>query len=126
MYLKDLQRDMREIMYPYTASKLKESSRNTIKDFMSAAGIFGVSHMLMFTQTELANYLRIIKNPRGPTLSFRIDNYTLARDVVKFVQETKKNSKIFSTTLQTPPLLIMNGFSQRPEGDPMKIASLMI
>ena len=74
----------------------------------------------------MANYLRIIKNPRGPTLSFRIDNYTLARDVIKFVQETKKNSKIFSTTLQTPPLLIMNGFNQRPEGDPMKIASLMI
>jgi ribosome biogenesis protein SSF1/2 len=49
MYLKDLQRDMREIMYPYTASKLKESSRNTIKDFMAAAGTFGVSHMMMFT-----------------------------------------------------------------------------
>ena len=82
--------------------------------------------MLMLTQTEIANYMRIVKNPRGPTLSFRINNYTLARDIVKFVQETKKNSKIFSTTLQTAPLLIMNGFSQRPEGDPMKIVSLMI
>jgi len=126
MYLKELLHDMRDLMYPFTASKLKESSRNTIKDFLSAAGLFGVSHMLMFTQTEVANYMRIIKNPKGPTLSFKLNNYTLARDVIKFVQETKKNSKIFSTTLQTAPLLIMNGFSQRPEGDPMKIVSLMI
>jgi ribosome biogenesis protein SSF1/2 len=126
MYMKELLHDLRDLMYPYTASKLKESQRNTIKDFLSAAGIFGVSHMMLLTQTEIANYLRIIKNPRGPTLSFKINNYTLARDVIKFVQETKKNSKIFSTTLQTAPLLIMNGFSSRPEGDPMKIVSLMI
>jgi ribosome biogenesis protein SSF1/2 len=101
---------MRELMYPYTASKLKESQNNTLKDFMAAAGVFGVSHMMMFTQTELGNYLRLIKNPRGPTISFRINSYTLARDIVKFIQETKKQTKIFSTTLQTPPLLIMNGF----------------
>jgi ribosome biogenesis protein SSF1/2 len=40
---------MRDLMYPYTASKLKESKRNTIKDFVSAAGIFGVSHMMVLT-----------------------------------------------------------------------------
>lgn len=126
MYLKDLLNDLRDLMHPYTAAKLKESKKNTVKDFLSAAGLFGVSHMLMLTQTEVANYLRIVKNPRGPTISFKIHHYTLARDIIKFMQETKKNSKIFSTTLQTPPLLIMNGFSSRPEGDPMKIVSLMI
>lgn len=113
-------------MYPFTASKLKESKRNTIRDFISAAGVFGVSHMMLLTQTDVSNYLRIIKNPRGPTLTFKINEYSLSRDIVKFVQETKKNSKIFSTTLQTAPLLIMNGFSNRPDNDPMKIASLMI
>lgn len=99
IYLKELLQDIRELMYPFTAVKLKESKRNTIRDFLSAAGIFGVSHMLMLTQTEIANYMRIIKNPRGPTISFKINNYTLARDVIKFVQQTKKNSKIFTTTL---------------------------
>ena len=49
MYLKELLHDVRDLMYPYTASKLKESKRNTIKDFISAAGIFGVSHMLVLT-----------------------------------------------------------------------------
>jgi len=124
--LKELLHDIRDLMYPYTASKLKESKRNTIKDFVSAAGLYGVSHMMVLTQTEVSNYLRIIKNPRGPTITFRMNEYSLARDVVRFVQETKKNSKIFSTTLQTAPLLIMNGFSSRPDNDPMKIVSLMI
>jgi len=41
--------------------------------------------MMMFTQTENANYLRLIKNPKGPTLTFKIKEYSLARDVVKFV-----------------------------------------
>jgi ribosome biogenesis protein SSF1/2 len=82
--------------------------------------------MAVLTQTDVSNYLRIIKNPRGPTITFRLNEYSLARDVVRFVQETKKNSKIFSTTLQTAPLLIMNGFSSRPDNDPMKIVSLMI
>ena len=85
MYLKELLHDVRNIMYPFTASKLKESWKNSIKDFISAAGLFGVSHMMMFTQTENANYLRLIKNPKGPTLTFKIKEYSLARDVVKFV-----------------------------------------
>ncbi len=40
---------MRELMYPNTALKLKESKKNTLKDFVSVAGVFGVTHMMMFT-----------------------------------------------------------------------------
>ena len=75
---------MRNLMYPYTAMNLKESKKNSIKDFVGAAGQFGVSHMMMITQTENGNYLRIIKNPKGPTMVFKIDEYALAKDVVKF------------------------------------------
>jgi len=113
-------------MYPYTAIKLKEQKKNTIKDYLGAAGVFGVSHMMMFTQTEHGNYLRIIKNPKGPTLTFKVNEFALARDVVSFNKMHKKRTKIFATTMQAPPLLIMNGFSQRAENDPLKIASLMI
>ena len=38
----------------------------------------------------------------------------------------KKNAKIFSMTLQSPPLLIMNGFGGRDDNDPYKICSLML
>lgn len=75
---------MRNLMYPYTAMNLKESKKNSIKDFVGAAGQYGVSHMMIITQTENGNYLRIIKNPKGPTMVFKLNEYTLAKDVVKF------------------------------------------
>jgi ribosome biogenesis protein SSF1/2 len=82
--------------------------------------------MMMFTQTENGNYLRLIKNPKGPTMTFKIEEYSLAKDVVKFNQHNRRHAKIFSTTLQAAPLLIMNGFGSKVESDPLKIASLMI
>lgn len=108
--MKELLHDTRNLMYPYTALKLKESKKNTIKDFLGAAGEFGVSHMIMFTQTEQGNYLRIIKNPKGPTLTFKVNEFSLARDIVSFNKLNKRHNKIFATTMQAPPLLIMNGF----------------
>ena len=38
LYMKELLKDMRNLMYPYTAMKLKESKKNSIKDFISVAG----------------------------------------------------------------------------------------
>lgn len=125
-YLKELLMDMRTVMYPYTAMKLKESKKNCVKDFLAVAGVFGVSHLMVFTQTETSNYLRIIKTPKGPTLTFKIEEYSLARDIVRYVQNIKKQTKIYSQTLQSAPLLIMNGFSALKENDPRKIASIMI
>jgi ribosome biogenesis protein SSF1/2 len=125
-YLKELLHDTRNLMYPFTALRLKEQKKNTIKDFLGTAGVFGVSHMMMFTQTENGNYLRLIKNPKGPTLTFRIEDFSLARDVVSFNKNNKRHSKTFATTMQAAPLLIMNGFSSKAENDPQKIASLMI
>ena len=49
LYTKELLQDTREMLYPYTALKLKESKKNTIKDFISVAGQFGVTHMLCFS-----------------------------------------------------------------------------
>lgn len=85
--------------------------------------------MLIFTQTENGNYLRLIKNPKGPTITFKIEEYALARDVIKHVTSKKKQAKIFTNILQAPPLLIMNGFTaaaQAEGNDVMKIVSLML
>ena len=71
----------------------------------------------------------MIKNPKGPTITFKIEEYALARDVIKHQAAKKKQAKIFSTILQAAPLLIMNGFTAAAkdnENDVMKIASLML
>jgi ribosome biogenesis protein SSF1/2 len=84
MYTKELLQDMRDLMYPYTAEKLKESKKNSIKDFLSVAGIFGVTHMMIFSQTDKSTYFRLIKNPKGPTITFKVDQYSLSKDVIKY------------------------------------------
>jgi ribosome biogenesis protein SSF1/2 len=68
-------------MYPYTAMKLRESKKNSLKDFLGVAGQYGVSHMMILTQTEQNNYIRFVKNPKGPTITMKIDEYALSRDI---------------------------------------------
>lgn len=84
LYLKELLQNLRELMYPYTALKLREQKKNSLKDFLGVAGQFGVTHMMVLTQTEQGNYLRLIKNPKGPTMTLKIDQYSLSKDVVAF------------------------------------------
>jgi hypothetical protein len=62
--LGDLESDLRRMMLPNTASSLRESKRNNLKDFVSVAGPLGVTHFLMLTATEKATYLRVAKAPR--------------------------------------------------------------
>eukprot|EP00879_Flechtneria_rotunda_P030919 GHRR01033660.1.p1 GENE.GHRR01033660.1~~GHRR01033660.1.p1 ORF type:complete len:113 (-),score=20.55 GHRR01033660.1:321-659(-) len=65
--LGDLETDLRRMMLPNTAAALRESKRNTLKDFVSVAGPLGVSHFLMLTATERSTYLKVAKTPRvGP------------------------------------------------------------
>lgn len=78
---------------------LKESKKNSLKDFLGVAGQFGVSHMMILTQTEQSNYIRFIKNPKGPTITCKLEEYALSKDVAAYQQTLKKNAKIFSTTL---------------------------
>jgi len=49
IYMKELLMNLRELMYPYTFINLKESKKNSMKDFLGAAGQFGVSHMMVMT-----------------------------------------------------------------------------
>jgi len=102
-----LVQDLRKVMEPFTASKLKAQQRNNLRDFISIAGPLGVSHFLMLTRTEVAVNLRIVRVPRGPTLTFRVTEYCLSRDVVSSLRKPF----IHQTQLLHAPLLVMNNFS---------------
>ena len=117
---------MRLVMYPYTFINLKESSKNNIKDFLSLVDIYGLSHMMMFTNTEKHSYLHFAKMPKGPTITFVIDKYCLSSDIFS---HTVKDQKPLTKNFAQIPLLIMNGFNNTkiPEEyeTPMKIISMM-
>lgn len=74
---------------------------------MSIASIFHVSHICIFTRTEQGMYLKLGKLPRGPTLSFKLHSFSLARDVVS----TLKKQLVISEAFKHSPLLVLNNFS---------------
>lgn len=57
----DLTKDFRKVMEPFTASELRERKKNTIKDFVSVAGVFHVTNLSIFTKTEHGMYLKLCR-----------------------------------------------------------------
>ncbi|KYN37074.1 Suppressor of SWI4 1 like protein [Trachymyrmex septentrionalis] len=94
-------------MEPFTASSLKIRKKNTIKDFVSVASVLHVSHMCIFTKTELGMYLKLCKLSRGPTLTFKIHSFSLTRDVISML----KKQLVYEEAFKSSPLLVLNNFS---------------
>lgn len=103
-----LVKDVRSMMEPATASRLKERRSNKLRDYVSMAGPLGVSHLLLFSRSDSGNVqLRLAVTPRGPTLCFRVEKYSLCKDVHKSMKRPKSGG----TEHLTSPLLVMNNFS---------------
>jgi len=104
--ISQLAADVRRVMEPGTASRLKERKANKLRDYTSMAGPLGVTHMLLFSRAESGNTnLRIALTPRGPTLHFRIEKYALTKDVRRAQRRPKGGPKEYIT----PPLVCEYG-----------------
>ena len=99
--LAQLVRDMRKVMEPNTAARLKERNRNKLKDYLTLAPALQVSHILAFTLTPIAPSLRIIRLSAGPTLSFRVERYSLVKDILNL----SKKSRSIGLEYLSPPLV---------------------
>ncbi|KAK4468050.1 hypothetical protein MN116_008225 [Schistosoma mekongi] len=144
--VKQLSLDVREIFKPFTASCLRVTRQNVLKDFITIAGPLNVTHLLYFTHPhkekyekkrirrlaktslkQLNNdndtikqntivdknncnlgggvYLHMIRVPHGPSLTFRVVEYSLKRDIQTLIR------RVFdSRQYSSPPLLVMTGF----------------
>jgi ribosome biogenesis protein SSF1/2 len=75
-----LVRDMRRLMEPHTASRLRERPHARLRDYLTIAPSLAVTHLLAFTLTDATNvHLRMARLPQGPTLTFRVERYSLMR-----------------------------------------------
>ena len=94
--------DVRKVMEPGTASRLKERRANKLKDYMVMCGPLGVTHLMLFSRSESGNTnFRVALAPRGPTLNFRVEKYSLAKDVQRAQRHPKGGGKEYNT----PPLV---------------------
>nr|CAD7454096.1 unnamed protein product [Timema tahoe] len=118
-YVQELTRDFRKVMEPYTASSLKARRKNSLKDFVSVSGILHVSHLCVFTHTDISTYMKLANLPRGPTLTFKVHNYSLSRDVASML----KKQMVFDRVFKNSPLIVLNSFSG--EGMHLKLMASM-
>ncbi|KAL1636544.1 rRNA-binding ribosome biosynthesis protein [Neofusicoccum ribis] len=103
-----LVKDMRLVMEPGTATRLKERKSNKLRDYTTMAGPLGVTHLMLFSKSASGNTnLRLAKTPRGPTLHFRVEKYSLCKDV----QRAQKHPRTGGHEYHTAPLLVMNNFT---------------
>ena len=101
-----LVRDVRRIMEPNTATRLQEREKNKLRDYLTMAGPLGVSHMLIFNQSDAGINMRVLRCPRGPTVTFRVNKYSLVSDIM----HSSRRPIAPGTEFTTPPLLVLNNF----------------
>lgn len=78
------------------------------------AGPLGVSHLLLFSKSSTGNTnLRVALIPHGPTLHFRVERYSLCKDVRKALRRPQGGGKEYLTA----PLLVMNNVSSPKNND---------
>ncbi|CEM22015.1 unnamed protein product [Vitrella brassicaformis CCMP3155] len=103
-----LVQDLRKLMAPFTALRLREARVQKVRDFINVAGVFGVTHLVMLSQTDVAVYLRIARLPAGPSFTFRVHSYTLATEV----RASQKRPRATTSDYDKSPLVVLNGFKE--------------
>jgi ribosome biogenesis protein SSF1/2 len=70
-------------------------------------GPLGVTHLMLFSRSETGNTnMRLARTPRGPTLHFRVQEYSLCKDIYK----AQKHARSAINDYKMAPLLVMNNF----------------
>lgn len=107
--LKALVEDLKKVFSPNTARALRARKTNKLRDFVDVAGELKVSFFLIISATEKNSYLRIVRSPQGPTLTFRINSYSLSSDLAAVL---RKPYSAGSGVWQSSPLLVLSDFDK--------------
>merc|ERR1719513_309867 len=107
-------------MKPNTAVGLKERHANKLKDFIHVAGPLNISHLVAFSQSDISTHLRIMKLPRGPTVTFRIKEYALMADIKRMF----KRQLDHASSERCAPILVLNNFPKNKKHT--KLLSLLL
>ncbi|KAJ5913592.1 hypothetical protein N7504_002475 [Penicillium tannophilum] len=113
-----LVKDVRRMMEPDTAVRLKERKSNRLRDYTVMAGPLGVTHLMLFSKSSTGNTnMRLAVTPRGPTMHFQVENYSLCRDVERAMKRPQSGGQDH----KTPPLLVMNNFTTADATEDSKV-----
>lgn len=105
--IRSLMHEWRRVFLPWSSKKL-HGKNNTLKDFQHVAATFSVSHLHVLSAPTAGASLRVFRFPSGPTLSFRIESFTLRDDIVA---QQRRPAAVEGPAYQVAPILVMNNFN---------------
>ena len=104
--------DLRKLMLPYTALQFQEDPKNrklTLAKYCQDLALpMGITHILAFSQSEQRLNMRLARTPEGPTLTFRVTQFSLAKHI-KALQRRPVSDQARSLH-QNPPIVVTNNF----------------
>src|SRR5262249_24487833 len=89
--------------------KLHGQNRS-LKDFLAIASSLSVSHLHVLTAPPNGTSLRILRFANGPTLTFRVESFTLREDVVAL---QRRPVAVDDSYYAVAPIVILNNFNLR-------------
>ncbi|KAM6294096.1 LOW QUALITY PROTEIN: suppressor of SWI4 1 homolog [Aegotheles albertisi] len=104
--VRQLSTDLRRVLEPYTARALRVRKNNSLKDFVAVAGPLGVTHFLVFSKSSSSINFKLFRLPGGPTLTFKVTQYSLIKDVVSSLKRHRMHEQQFTHH----PLLVLSNF----------------
>lgn len=117
----DLIQDLRRLMMPYTALNFQEDAsyrKLTLSKYCQHVCLpLGVSHILAFSQNQDRLSMRVAKTPQGPTLTFRVQRFSLSKHIQK-LQRRPINAK---SLLDSPPIVVTNNFGDQTAPPQVKL-----
>jgi ribosome biogenesis protein SSF1/2 len=102
-----LMHEWRRVFMPWVSAKL-HGRNNSLRDFLGIASSFSASHLQIFTAPPRGTWLRIMRFPAGPTLSFRVESFALRSDIVA---NQKKPPPVDGAPYNTAPVVVLNNFA---------------
>jgi len=104
----ELVHDMRLMLQPYTALKFQESPSTTLSQYHKhLCAPMGISHIFLLKQNDPHLHLRLARIPAGPTLHFRVHQFSLAKHIVG----NQRRPVAWSPALSGhPPLVVTQQF----------------
>ena len=107
--LSQLVGDIRKLMAPNTFSKLRESKRNAVEDFVQVAGSLGASHLIRVSNNDKnVGHLHLSRMPAGPSFDLKMDRFSLVSDLRGQIQSG--GVAMSRDDEQYAPVAILNGF----------------
>lgn len=99
--------EWRRVFMPWSSAKLHGRNKS-LKDYLSVASTFGVSHLQLFTAPLHGTVLRVMRFYNGPTLTFRVLSFTLHSEIVS---AQRHPVRLTNALWEVAPVVVLNNFA---------------